>query len=159
VRGINAEAKLGVPGRFDIQLGYTLQQSCYTKPERWSDMLAPQQKMFRAPDSYGYFTSNLNLMHDCKLSIFGNYTGSMLVKHTLNEQDMEKNTSSFFDLGAKLSCHFHLSKTVELEVNGGVKNLFDSFQEDLDSGQMKDAAYVYGPSFPRMVFFGVKMGM
>jgi outer membrane receptor for ferrienterochelin and colicins len=47
---------------------------------------------------------------------------------------------------------------LELEVNVGVKNLFDSFQTDLDVGQLKDAAYVYGPSFPRMVFF-VKIEM
>jgi outer membrane receptor for ferrienterochelin and colicins len=159
VGGVNAEAKLGIPGRFDVQLGYTLQQSRYTKPERWSDMLPPQRKMFRAPNSYGYFTSSLNATRDFKVSVFGNYTGSMLVKHTLDGADREKNTPAFFDMGAKLSYHFHLGKTVELEVNGGVKNLFDSFQKDLDSGQMKDAAYVYGPAFPRMVFFGVKVGM
>jgi outer membrane receptor for ferrienterochelin and colicins len=72
---------------------------------------------------------------------------------------MEKHTPNFFDLGIKLSYHFHLGKTTELELSGGVKNIFDSFQKDLDAGQMKDAAYVYGPSFPRMVFFGVKIGI
>jgi outer membrane receptor for ferrienterochelin and colicins len=159
VGGVNVEVKLGIPKRFDVQLGYTLQQSRYTKPEQWSDMLTPQQKMFRTPNHYGYFTSNLNVTRDFKISVFGNYTGSMLVKHTFDEVDMEKNTPAFFDLGTKLSYCFHLSKTVELEVNGGVKNLFNSFQKDLDSGQMKDAAYVYGPSFPRMIFFGVKLEM
>jgi outer membrane receptor for ferrienterochelin and colicins len=159
VKGINAEAKLSLPGRFDMQMGYTIQQSRYTKPERWSDMLEPQRKMFRSPNSYGYFTSNVNITHDFTVSVFGNYTGTMLVKHTFNEIDMEKHTPNFFDLGIKLSYHFHLGKTTELELSGGVKNLFDSFQKDLDAGQMKDAAYVYGPSFPRMVFFGVKTGI
>jgi outer membrane receptor for ferrienterochelin and colicins len=159
VGGINVEAKLSLSKRFDMQIGYTFQQSRYTKPERWSEMLEPQRKMFRAPNSYGYFTSNVNITHDFMVSIFGNYTGTMLVKHTLNEIDMEKYTPHFFDLGMKLSYHFHLSKTTELELNGGVKNIFDSFQKDLDAGQMKDAAYVYGPSFPRMVFLGVKIGI
>jgi outer membrane receptor for ferrienterochelin and colicins len=148
---------LSVPGRFDLQLGYTLQQSRYTQPERWSDMLAPQQKMFRAPDSYGYFTSTANLTHDFAVSVFGNYTGAMLVRHTLHAVDREKRTPVFFDLGIKLSYHFHLSKTTELEVSGGVKNVCNSFQRDLDFGQTKDAAYVYGPAFPRMAFFGIKV--
>ncbi|MDR2805387.1 MAG: hypothetical protein LBB85_07070 [Dysgonamonadaceae bacterium] len=65
----------------------------------------------------------------------------------------------FFDVGIKLSCHFHLSKTTELEVNGGVKNILDSFHKDLDAGQMKDAAYVYGPSFPRMAFLCMKLSI
>jgi outer membrane receptor for ferrienterochelin and colicins len=159
VGGINMEAKLGIPGQLEIQMGYTVQQSRYTKPERWSDMLEPQRKMFRAPDHYGYFTSNFNVTQNFTVSLFGNYTGSMLVKHTSDRIDMEKNTPDFFDMGMKLSYQFHLSKTTEIEVNGGVKNLFDSFQKDLDAGQMKDAAYVYGPPFPRMVFLGVKIGM
>jgi outer membrane receptor for ferrienterochelin and colicins len=68
-------------------------------------------------------------------------------------------TPAFFDLGAKLAYHVHLGGTMELELSGGVKNIFDSFQRDLDAGQRKDAAYVYGPSFPRMLFFGIKFGM
>jgi outer membrane receptor for ferrienterochelin and colicins len=159
VGGLNAEAKIGIPGRFEMQLGYTLQRSRYANPEQWSVMLAPQRKMFRAPDNYGYFTSNLTLSRDLKVSVFGNHTGSMLVKHTLNGIDMEKNTPSFFDLGAKLSYRLRISKTLDIELNGGVKNILDSFQEDLDYGQMKDAAYVYGPSLPRMVFVGIKVGV
>ena len=157
VGGINIEAKLGLAGRFDIQAGYTLQQSRFAKPERWSDMLEPQRTMFRAPDNYGYFVSNVNLPHDFAVSVFGNYTGSALVRHTFDMIDMEKHTPAFFDAGAKLSRHFHLSKTLEIELNFGVKNLFDSYQRDLDTGQLKDAAYVYGPSFPRMLFFGAKI--
>jgi outer membrane receptor for ferrienterochelin and colicins len=159
IGGINVEAKLSISKRFEMQIGYTFQQSRYNSPERWSEMLEPQRKMFRAPNSYGYFTSNVNITHDFMVSIFGNYTGTMLVKHTFNEVDMEKRTPNFFDLGMKLSYHFHLSKTTELELNGGVKNIFDSFQKDLDAGQMKDAAYIYGPSYPRMIFFGAKIGI
>jgi outer membrane receptor for ferrienterochelin and colicins len=159
VAGINVEAKLEIARRFDMQMGYTWQQSRYSKPEKWSDMLAPQRVMFRAPDSYGYFTSNFDLTHSLKVSAFGNFTGPMLVRHTSDMIDMEKNTPPFFDLGLKMSYHFHPTETMEIEISGGVKNLFDSFQSDLDAGQKKDAAYVYGPAFPRMIFFVVKTGM
>ncbi|MDR0507477.1 MAG: TonB-dependent receptor, partial [Dysgonamonadaceae bacterium] len=159
VKGINMELKMALPDVFDFQMGYTYQQSRYKNPEQWSEQLAPQKKMFRAPDCYGYFTANLNVSHDCKVSIFGNYTASMLVRHTLNDIDIEKNTPDFFDMGVKLSYHFHLGKASELEINGGVKNIFDSFQKDMDYGQMKDAAYTYGPASPRMFFVGMKVSM
>ena len=43
-----------------------------------------------------------------------------------------------------------------LQLNAGVKNLFDAFQSDLDRGPDRDPAYVYGPSLPRSYFAGVK---
>ena len=159
VTGINVEAKSGLPGIFELQLGYTYQQSRYKEPEQWSNQLTPQKRMFRAPDSYGYFVSNVNLSHDFKASLFGNYTGAMLVKHILNDRDTEKLTPDFFDMGMKLSYHFHLGKVTELELNGGVKNIFNSFQRDMDYGQGKDASYVYGPATPRLFFLGVKFSM
>jgi outer membrane receptor for ferrienterochelin and colicins len=159
VSGVNLEARLVMPGIFDLQLGYTIQQSRYRKPEQWSSNLPAQQKMFRAPDSYGYFMSNFDLSHAWKLSLFGNHTGSMLVKHTYEDVDMEKHTRNFFDVGIKLACHFHLGKSSEIEINGGVKNIFDSFQPDPDFGQNKDSSYIYGPAFPRMFFAGVKFSL
>jgi outer membrane receptor for ferrienterochelin and colicins len=159
VKGVNAEARFALSGLIDVQLGYTLQQSRYRSPEQWSDKLNPQKKIFRAPDSYGYFIANMPLSHRWNVSFFGNYTGSMLVKHTRNGIDMEKVTPDFFDAGMKLSHLFRLSKAVELEWNVGVKNVFNSFQSDMDYGQTKDAAYVYGPAFPRMFFTGLKFSM
>ncbi|MDR2468990.1 MAG: TonB-dependent receptor [Tannerella sp.] len=158
VKGINVEAKSGIPGIVELQLGYTYQQSRYKEPERWSE-LTPQKKMFRAPDSYGYFVSSFNLSHDFNVSLFGNYTGTMLVKHTLSDAVEEKLTPDFFDMGIKLSHHFHLGKVTELELNGGVKNIFNSFQRDMDYGQEKDASYIYGPATPRLFFLGVKFSM
>lgn len=54
VAGISAEFKLGIPNRFDVQIGYTFQQSRYNKAEQWSDDVAAQRRMFRSPDHYGY---------------------------------------------------------------------------------------------------------
>lgn len=159
VKGLNAEARFALPGHFDVQLGYTFQQSRYKHPEQWSEQLSPQKRIFRAPDNYGYFITNVPLSHHWNVSLFGNHTGPMLVKHIQDEKDREKITPHFFDMGMKLACHFHLSKAVELEWNGGFKNLFNSFQRDMDYGQSKDASYVYGPAFPRMFFMGLKFSM
>ena len=63
------------------------------------------------------------------------------------------------DAGIKLAYTFRIGKAVNLEVNTGVKNIFDAYQKDLDYGAFKDADYVYGPSLPRMYFVGIKFSI
>ena len=161
VAGIGVEAKAGIPGRFELQLGYTFQRSRYNEPEKWSDDVTPQRRMFRSPDHYGYLTANINILRDFTASVFGNYTGRMLVQHNAGyiEKDMERLTPNFWDMGLRLSYNFRLTKQLQLELNAGVKNLFDSFQEDLDFGKYKDASYIYGPATPRTFFFGAKFAL
>lgn len=166
VKGINLEGKVGLPGVFELQLGYTLQSSRYDEPDRWwegESELVPRRKMPRTPDGYGYFTALFNVTPAFKTSLFGNYTGSMLVRHTVDDGTKvtyaEKNTPDFWDMGVKLGYTFNLGAGIGLEVNAGIKNLFDAYQKDLDRGPLKDASYVYGPALPRMYFFGLKFSM
>ncbi len=165
VGGINTEIRMGIPAVFDFQLGYTFQKSRYTKPFQWSEELAPQKTMFRSPDHYGYFTLNVPVVPNFNASLFGNVTGPMLVQHIVagfdptgevEETDTERRVRGFFDAGVKLAYNFMLSAHCNLELSAGVKNIFNQFQKDLDYGRLKDAAYVYGPSTPRMYFVGVK---
>ena len=178
VGGIGFEFKAGIPNKFEVQIGYTYQQSRYDEPEQWSDqtyedgslVVTPQRRMFRSPDHYGYVTANFNITRDFEASVFGNFTGEMLVQHNhggcrdlaLTDEilwDSERMTPNFFDMGMRLSYNFRLTKQLRLEVNAGVKNLFDSFQKDLDYGVGKDAGYIYGPSAPRTFFVGAKFAL
>jgi outer membrane receptor for ferrienterochelin and colicins len=45
-----------------------------------------------------------------------------------------------------------------LQLNAGVQNVFNSYQNDFDSGVNRDAGFVYGPGRPRTFFVGVKIG-
>ena len=166
VGGITAEAKLGIPNLFDVQLGYTFQKSQYVEPEQWSDAVEAQRTMFRSPDHYGYINSNVMITKQFKASVFGTYTGPMLVQHNaytdilgVEHPDSEVRTESFWDFGCKLGYTFALGKLLSLELNVGVKNIFDSYQNDLDTGAGRDSSYIYGPSMPRTYFFGVKLSM
>lgn len=159
VGGFSLEAKAGIPGCFEVQAGYTYQRNMYDKPERWSDDVAPQRRMFRSPEHYAYMTAGYDITDHFKASLFGNYTGSMLVQHNAGtiEKDTEVMTPDFWDFSIRLSYDFHLGGNLRLEINGGVKNILDSYQNDLDYGPAKDSAYIYGPSMPRTYFFGVKL--
>ena len=161
VAGVSAELKAGIPGRFEVQAGYTFQRSRYTEPERWSDEVTPQRRMSRSPDHYGYLTASYTPVRALSLSLFGTFTGPMLVQHNAGyiAADTERMTPSFCDLGARVSYEFRLTRQLRLELSAGVKNMFDSFQRDLDRGAGKDAAYIYGPSLPRTWFFGAKFAL
>jgi outer membrane receptor for ferrienterochelin and colicins len=165
VGGMNFEVRLGIPRVFDFQAGFTAQKSRYKEPFDWAagaGESAPQRQIFRSPDLYGYFTANINIVKQLVGSLFGTYTGPMLVQHTIANGDggeiLRNETSpNFFDAGVKLAYSFALTGGANLELNGGVKNLFDSFQPDLDRGETKDAGYIYGPAMPRMYFVGIKL--
>ena len=119
--------------------------------------------MFRSPDHYGYLSSNFYITKQLGASLFGTFTGPMLVQHSayttidgIEMPDSESVTPSFWDFGVKVSYTFHLTNVINLEVNAGVKNIFDSYQRDIDVGAGRDSAYIYGPALPRTYFVGVK---
>lgn len=161
VTGINLEAKFGYRKLLLLQGGYTIQRSRYTEDFSWSENpnIAPQRRMFRTPDHYGYFLLNYSPLHDFSISVNGKITGSMLLQHYAGyvPEDEETLSPTFFEMGIKLAKEFHLYKHYTLELNGGVKNLFDHFQRDLDKGMNRDASYIYGPSLPRTWYVGLNL--
>lgn len=160
VMGINLEAKT-VYSWMQLQAGATIQRSRYKEPEQWSENenIEPQKKMFRSPDVYGYFTSTFTPVKRFTASLTGTYTGSMLVQHLEGfiPEDREEKTPAFFDMNLKLAYDFPIFQSVTLQVNGGVQNIFDAYQNDFDQGKLRDAGYVYGPGIPRSYFIGCKI--
>ncbi len=160
VMGINLEGKMAYSW-MQIQAGATLQRSGYKEAEQWSENpnITPQKKMFRSPDVYGYFTSTFTPVKRFSASLTGTYTGSMLVQHLAGyiPEDREEKTRDFFDLNLKLAYDFPIFKSVTLQVNAGVQNIFDSYQDDFDKGAHRDAGYIYGPGIPRSYFVGCKI--
>lgn len=159
VSGINLEGKVAPFPKYQLQFGYTMQQSLYNAPERWSNdaNVSAQRKMFRTPSNYGYFSMSYNVTKKILLNATGTYTGSMLAPHFAGyiAADQLETTPSFLDINLKATYDFRLSG-VGVQVSGGVKNIFNSYQQDLDKGVLRDAGYVYGPSIPRSLFIGVK---
>ena len=163
VAGVNLEATYTPMNDFNMQLGYTFQQSRYKEPEVWSENpnIKPQTRMFRTPDHYGFFTMDYTMFDALNVALTGTYTGSMLVQHFAGyvAEDEEVVTPDFFDMGIKVSYDIKLSNNSTMQVNGGVKNIFNAYQDDLDKGADRDAGYIYGPSLPRTFFLGVKLGL
>ena len=113
--------------------------------------------MFRTPDVYGYFTSTFTPVKRLAISFTGTYTGTMLVQHLAGyiPEDREEKTPDFFDLNMKVAYDFPLYKSVTLQVNAGVQNIFEAYQSDFDQGKDRDSKYIYGPGMPRAVILWV----
>ena len=159
VYGVNIEGKLAYKSIFVFQLGYTYQQSRYIEAVTWSENtdILPQKRMFRTPDHYGYFMATYEPIRKFTINLNGKLTGPMLIQHFAGyvAEDEEVLSPTFFDMGIKLAYEIPLYRLYSLEINAGVKNIFDSFQRDIDKGINRDAGYIYGPSLPRTYFFGI----
>ena len=161
VKGLTTELKLGIPNIFELQMGYTFQRSRYDEPEEWSESVEAERRMFRTPDHYGYFTATADITHNFKASLFGNFTGQMLVPHSAGYIDADRNelTPNFWDMGLRLAYDVKLTEAISMEIFGGVKNILNSFQSDIDRGPFRDSVYVYGPMMPRSFFLGLNFKM
>lgn len=161
VAGANFEAKFAYKSLFSFQLGYTYQQSRYVEPVTWSENenILPQRRMFRTPDHYGYFMFDIDPFDRFCINLNGKLTGPMLIQHYAGyvAEDEEVLSQTFFDMGFKVSYEIPLYKVYTLEINAGMKNVFNSFQKDIDQGINRDAGYIYGPSLPRTLFFGLNV--
>lgn len=159
VLGLSMEGKMAYLSLFQLQAGVTLQQSRYDEPEKWSETAPAEKKIFRTPNTYGYFTATYTPIKPLSLSLSGTYTGSMLVQHMAGyiDKDVAVNTRDFFDMGVKVAYDFKLYKSVDLQLSAGVQNVFNAYQNDFDLGVERDSGYIYGPAAPRSYFAGIKI--
>ena len=82
----------------------------------------------------------------------------MLVPHFAGyiEKDVLEKTPDFMELNLKLNYTFVLNDHLKLQLSGGVNNMFNAFQKDLDKGIGRDSKYFYGPTQPRTIFIVIK---
>ena len=179
VYGINLEGRLDFASWLSLQLGATLQRSLYSSARKWwepeneedkeFDKVESTREMMRTPNSYAYFVATFTPVKKFAVSLSGNYTGSMLVPHEAGEGvegvdvfskvNITEESPSFFELNTKLSYKFDVFKNIQLELNAGVQNIFNAYQDDFDTGAGRASAYIYGPGAPRSYFAGFKMSI
>jgi len=154
VKGVNIEAHIAPSGKFAMKTGFTIQSSEYKDP----DPDFGETKFFRSPDNYGFFTMDWKPTAKLGVSLTGTYTGSMLVPHDPHNGEMYLlESDSFFDAGIKVRYTIPVDDAA-LQLYAGVKNIFNSYQDDFDTGEDRDPGFMYGPVSPRTLYLGVKFG-
>ncbi|MFN3907546.1 MAG: TonB-dependent receptor [Flavobacterium sp.] len=161
VYGINLEGKYAPGQQWQFQGAVTLQQAMYDEAVQWSENFTNENKnFFRAPNFYGNILATYAPVKQFQNNLSLVYTGSMYTPHYAGfiDEDTLKRTQDFMEVNWKSSYTFSLKNQVQLQVNAGVQNIFNSFQRDFDFGVNRDASYIYGPSRPRTIFVGLKIG-
>ncbi|GAL88861.1 TonB-dependent receptor [Jejuia pallidilutea] len=168
VTGTNIEMSVSPNKDLFFQIGATFQKSIYKEDqilfEADGSVLGEQdvilEEFARAPNVYGFLNSNWQINDALKLDVTGSYTGAMIVPRVISDSGFIDivNSQAFFDMTSKLTYHFDIKNTFHVELSGGVQNLFNSYQNDFDTGAGRDSDYIYGPNRPRTVFIGLKFG-
>lgn len=162
VSGLHLEHKLALGQQWQWSSSVTLQQSRYDEALQWSneraEMLASHE-FLRSPNLYGQFVLRWQANAHWFVAFSSLYTGAMLVPHFAGyiAQDKLVRTADFWELNLKISYTLHPWEGIHLRLQTGVQNVLNQYQLDFDRGADRDAGYIYGPSRPRTIFWGISL--
>ncbi|WP_299315429.1 TonB-dependent receptor [uncultured Aquimarina sp.] len=168
VFGTNFEIGISPSKKWQFQLGGTIQKAMYDESQILfeSDGATPGEgnvvvdEFVRNPNTYGYLSTSWIPGEQFNINLTGTYTGDMTVPRVISNSGFLDlvDTDSFFDINLKLEYHSDISENFQVTFSGGIKNIFDSYQDDFDIGPLRDSDYIYGPGTPRTLFIGIKFG-
>lgn len=156
VTGINTEITLVAGSSTNISAGFTLQSNMYKEEQEFDE-----RRFFRTPNRYGFATIEQLINPLWKISTAFTYTGSMLIPYfgpALNDPSMGelRESNPFYDLSISINRELIVGN-VKMELFTGVKNIFNSYQNDFDHGIDRDPGYMYGPALPRTIQMGIRL--
>ena len=162
VKGITAEVRGNYNKKAQLEIGFTLQESRFDKPVTYIDGIAPTRNFLRTPNDYGFANLTINATKTVNVNLNYVYTGAMEIAHfagAVNQTTDEfVKTKSFSEFNFKIGKTFESEKLKSnLELYGGMKNIFNSYQKDFDKEKYRDSNYVYGPAMPRSLFVGIRI--
>lgn len=162
VKGITLELRANYNRKIQLESGFTLQSSTFDDPVEYIDGLAGIREFTRTPNDYGYAILTFSPTEKFNATLNYVYTGTMQIPHFAGapNQTVDEITTSdaFSEVSTKIGYTFPLkNRGTALELYGGIKNMFNAYQDDFDIGKNRDSNYIYGPGQPRTYFIGLKL--
>ncbi len=162
VQGLTLELRANYDQKIQLEAGFTLQSSLFDEPVENIEGLEPKRKFLRTPNEYGYAALSITPSSKWNTAVNFVYTGPMDLVHFAGapEQSVDTYTVSpaFAEVGIKTGYTVEFNRVNSgIEVYAGVKNLFNAYQNDFDSGKNRDSNYVFGPGAPRTYFMGLRI--
>lgn len=154
VHGVEVNLGWGIGDRLVLQGGFVEQRARFAEAE--PDF--GSRDFFRTPQRLANFTVTLGEMAGFDLFAGLRYAGPMLAPHYAGyiAADRLERTPSFVTADATVSRGFAVAGA-RVVLTLTARNLTDRYQPDLDRGPLRDAAYVYGPRFPRAFALGTRV--
>lgn len=163
VRGLTLELRANYNAVAQLESGLTWQKSEHAAPVYWSAEAPGQRSYLRTPDLYGFYTLSLTPNQHFSLAFSGIMTGRMKIPHFGGAPGVDGDrvmlSPVFWETNLTADYTVSLKKIgQQIRFFGGVKNLFDQYQDDFDLGKNRDSNYIYGPAKPRTLFVGIRVG-
>ena len=160
VKGLSIDLRMNYNKIIQFESGFTIQKSRYAEPVSYSNSLLAVSNFLKTPNSYGYGNLSFTFSDNLSSSINYIFTGKMDLVHmggsVNNPNDKYVVSNNFHQFDINLNYIQELSKIgLELKYLVGLKNITNSYQSDFDILKNRDSNYVYGPSTPRMIIFGL----
>jgi outer membrane receptor for ferrienterochelin and colicins len=154
--GVEVEGQVMWRKTAGLRVGWTAEDA----RNEVSDEDFGQQRILRTPRQYGFaegFWAHDGLEARAAMEV----TGPMLAPLYGAEGQPQalRQTPWFFDLSLHVRAQRIIGESYTVTPLAGVRNVFNSYQRDLQRGAARDAGYVYGPSLPRSVYVGVQVGL
>ena len=159
VAGLNLEYQAVRRQQYEITLAATAQVARYVEPttiiERTDDAEGvTTTNIMRTPSLYGSALLQWQLTSDVHVNVSSVLTGPM---QATNERTRTVTTTPWFlDAGLNVGYDLPIGSTT-LQITAGVSNVLNTYQQDLEVGAGRDAAYVYGPQRPRTITIGLRL--
>ena len=162
VKGITLEVRANYNKRVQLEAGFNIQSSRFDSPVENVEGLPSLRRFLRTPNEYGFATFSFTPNERFNTSLNYVFTGPMTIAHFAGapEQLVDEYVKSkaFSELSIKSSYTFNIDRIKSgIEIFGGIKNIFDAYQDDFDTGKNRDSNYVYGPAAPRTFFMGLRI--
>ena len=164
VKGISLDLRFNYNRVIQFESGFTIQSSSYNEPITYSNDLLPKSNFLKTPKSYGYGNLSYKIGSHLTSSVNYIYTGLMELIHLggsiSNEYDQYVLTSTFHQFDVNFTYTHVINKSgLKLNYVVGVKNITNAYQSDFDLFKNRDSNYIYGPSHPRMILFGLSFSL
>mgnify|MGYP003477914799 FL=1 len=162
VKGVTLELRANFNKKLQLETGYTIQSSKYDEAVTYIDGVAPTVNFLRTPNHYGFGMATFTPTKNWNFNLNFVYTGTMELAHFAGAPnqtiDEMVETRPFWEFNTKIGYILESQKLgFDLEIYGGIKNIFNEYQDDFDMGKNRDSNYIYGPALPRTFFIGLKL--
>lgn len=164
VQGVTLEFRANFDRKWQVETGYTLQNSRFEKEVEYIEGLVGIKDFVRTPNQYGFASFSFTPNERWNANLNYVYTGSMIVPHFAGAPNQTRDeyhqSPDFHEVNFKIAYQWGLPIfSSDIEVYGGVKNLLNAYQGNFDIGKNRDSNFVFGPGLPRTLFFGVKWSL
>ena len=162
VKGLTLELRANYEKKLQFETGLTVQSSKFDEEVQYIEDVAGLRQFTRTPSQYGFSTLTFTPNNRMNANINYVYTGKMKIPHFAGAPnqliDEIFTSNSYSELSAKMGYTFQMKQMqTAIEIYGGVKNIFNSYQDNFDVGKNRDSNFVFGPSLPRTVYIGIKL--